>query len=190
MALKGADALAALDASAGVRAARNVQLPELDGLVETTRDQITAVGRERDRVHTVLVAIRALQALHQIAGGGVPDAHALVQRTRRDIVAVRRHGHSGHAVFDAQSVDQLAIQNIPKTNSLITTAGSDVPPVTSEIKRVDILFMSSEDVLDRSSGNIPNLYASQFRLSKDDVEISLRESACPPRRWRGICRPG
>lgn len=121
VALEGADAFAALDAAVGVHASRNSELPELDGLVQTTADQVAAVGRKGNRVYAVLVAIWVLQTLDQVAGCRVPHTHTLVQRASRNIVAIGGHGHRGYAVLDAEGVDKLAVKNVPETYGLVTT---------------------------------------------------------------------
>jgi hypothetical protein len=72
-------------------------------------------------------------------------------------VTIGRHGHRGDAVLDAQSVDELAIENIPQTDSLVTTARSNVTTVAGKVKRVDILLVAAEDMLDGACSNIPNL---------------------------------
>lgn len=154
---KSADTFAALDTAAWQKTSGRGELPHLDSLVQTTRDQVTPVGRECNRVDAVLVSIGALETLHQISGCRVPDANALVEGTGRNVVTVGRHGDCGDTILNAQSVDQLAIQDIPKAHGLVATSRSNVAAVTSEVKGVDILFMSGEDVLNRAGSNIPNL---------------------------------
>lgn len=155
--LESADAFAALDAASRQKTPGRGEFPHLDGLVQTTRDKVTAVGCERDRVDTVLVSVGALETLHQVSCRRVPDTNALVERAGRNVVTVGRHGHSGNTILNAQGVHKLAVQNIPKAHSLVTTSGSDVAAVTSKVKGVDVLLMSGKDVLNRTSGNIPNL---------------------------------
>lgn len=157
MAFKGSHAFAGLDTAAGIAASGNAELPKLDGLVETATDEVAAIGSEGDRVNAILVTLGVLQTFHQVAGGGIPDADALVQRTGCDVVAIRRHRHRGHAILDAQSVDQLALHDIPKSHSLVAAAGCDVPTISGEVKGVDILLVAAEDVLDGSRSDIPNL---------------------------------
>jgi hypothetical protein len=103
------------------------------------------------------VAVRVLQTLHQVASGGIPDTHALVQRTGSDVVAVGRHGNRGDAILNAEGVDELAVKNIPKTHGLVSTARSDVTSVVGEVEGVDILLVTAEDILDGARGNIPDL---------------------------------
>lgn len=158
MALESANALAALDAAVRVHAPRDGKLPQLDSLVQTTANQVATVGRKGNRVHAVLVAVGVLQTLHQVASGGIPHSHALVQRTGCHVVTIRGHGHRGDAVLDAQGVDELAIQNIPKTDSLVTTARSNVATVAGKVQGVDVLLVTAEDVLDGTCSNIPDLF--------------------------------
>jgi hypothetical protein len=72
-------------------------------------------------------------------------------------VAIGGHGHGGDAVLDAQGVDELAIQDIPETDSLVTTARGNVATVASKVQGVDILLVAAEDVLDGTRSNIPDL---------------------------------
>lgn len=134
VALEGTDALAALDAGVGVHASRNSKLPEFDCLVQTTADQVAAVGCKGNRVHAVLVAIGVLQTLHQVASRGVPHAHALVQRASRNIVAIGGHGHRRHTVLDAEGVDEFAIKYVPETHGLVTTAGGNVTAIAGKVQ--------------------------------------------------------
>lgn len=157
MALESANALAALDAAVRVHAPRDGKLPQLDSLVQTTANQVATVGRKGNRVHAVLVAVGVLQTFHQVASGGIPDSHTLVQRAGCHVVAIGRHGHGSDTVLDAQGVDELAIQDIPQTNSLVTTARGNVATVASKVQGVDILLVTAEDMLDGACSNIPNL---------------------------------
>lgn len=156
MALERPHALAKLDV-AGVVSPGNSELPELDCLVQTTADQVAAVGCKSNRVHTVTVTVRVLQTLHQVTSSGVPDANTLVQRTRGNVVTIGRHGHRSHTIPNAESVHELAVENIPQTNCLVTATRRDVPSVAGEIEGVDVLLVSRENVLDGTGSNIPNL---------------------------------
>lgn len=158
MTFEGSHAFAGLDTAVGIAASGNAELPKLDGLVETATDKVAAIGSEGDRVNAILVTLGVLQTFHQVAGGGIPDADALVQRTGGDVVAIGRHRYRGHAVLDAQSVDQLALHDIPESHGLVAATGRDVPTISGEVKGVDILLVAAEDVLDGSRSDIPNLY--------------------------------
>ena len=72
-------------------------------------------------------------------------------------MSIGGHGHGGNTVLDAQSVDKLAIQDIPKTDGLVTTARSNVTTIAGEVERVNVLFVTAEDVLDGARSNVPNL---------------------------------
>lgn len=157
MTFKSADAFTTLNSASGVGATGHVELPKFDGLVQTTTDKVAAVGGEGNRVHAVLVSIGALQPFHKVAGSGIPNTHTLIERACGDVVTIWGHSHGGHTVFDAQGVDQLAIQDIPKANSLVSTTGCNVPTIASEVKRVDILLVTGKDMLDRPGIDVPNL---------------------------------
>jgi hypothetical protein len=72
-------------------------------------------------------------------------------------VTVGGHSHRGDAIFDAQGVNKLAIQDIPQTDSLVTTARGNIATVAGKVQRVDILLVAAEDMLDGACSNIPNL---------------------------------
>ena len=133
MTFESADAFTALDSASGIGAPRHIKLPKLDSLVKTTTDKIPAVGRECDRVHTVLVAIGALQPFYEVTGSGIPNTDTLIKRAGGDIVTIRRHGNGSHTVFNAQGVDQLAVQDIPEAHGLVSTTGRNVATVASEV---------------------------------------------------------
>jgi hypothetical protein len=158
VAFESTNAFAALDGTVGVHAPGHGKLPILDSLVQTATDQVAAIGREGNRVHTVLVTIGVLQALHQVAGGSVPDAHALIQRTGSHVAAIRRHSHSSDTVLDAKGVDKLAIENIPQAHGLVSTARCDETAIASKVQRVNVLLVSTEDVLNGARVDVPNLY--------------------------------
>lgn len=157
MALESTDALAALDSAVRVHAPGNGEFPELDRLVQTATDEVAAVGRKGNRVDTVLVAVGVLQTLHQVTSGGVPHADALVQGTGSHVAAIGGHGYSSDTILDAESVDELAIEDIPQTDSLVSTARGDEATIASKVQRVDVLLVSTEDVLDGARVDIPNL---------------------------------
>lgn len=149
--------LAELDAAGGTRLPRGLKLPELNRLVKTTADKVPTIGRKSDRINTVLVTIRILQAFDQVAGRGIPNADTLIQRTGSNIATFRRHGNGSNPVFNAQSVHEMTFENIPKAHRLVTATRRNKTSVARIIEGVDILFMSAEDVLDCSGGNIPDL---------------------------------
>ena len=72
-------------------------------------------------------------------------------------MTIRRHSDCGNAILNAKSIDELTVEDVPKTNSLIATSRRNVTTIASKIERVNILFMAGEDVLDRTGRDIPNL---------------------------------
>lgn len=104
------------------------------------------------------MAIGVLQALHQVTSGSVPHADALVQGSGSHVAAIGGHGHGGDTIFNAQSVDKLTIENIPQAHSLVTTARSNETAVTSKVQRVNILLVTTKDVLNSARVDIPNLW--------------------------------
>lgn len=147
----------ALGRAVGDRSARKVELPELNGLVQTAANQVATIRGKRNGIDAVLVAIGALQAHDQSASGSVPNPDALIQGTRCNVVAIGRHGNRSDTVLNAQPEDQCAIQKVPEPHRLVPASGGDVPSIHSKVQGVDILFVARENMLDGASGNIPHL---------------------------------
>ena len=59
--------------------------------------------------------------------------------------------------FDAEGVDELAVQDVPETHGLVPTARGNVATVAGEVEGVNILLVAGEDVFDRAVGDIPYL---------------------------------
>lgn len=87
--LEGLDALATLrlDTSTVVEASV-VELPHLDSLVKRAGNKVATIGRERNTIDTILVALFALSALNKNTSLGIPNADALVQATCSDETVV------------------------------------------------------------------------------------------------------
>lgn len=132
VALKRLDALAALRARL-VSLTRGAELPHLDSPVKTARDEVLAVGRESDRVHTVLVAVRSFETLNEEARVNVPDTHALIEGACGNKLSVRRDGNSSNAVLYRESECVAALLNIPQANGPVTTTRGDRSSVASEV---------------------------------------------------------
>lgn len=158
VALEGLDTLATLGlATSAVVEAGVVELPHLDGLVERTRNEVTAIRRECNTVHAVVVALLALGTLNEHTSLGVPDTHALVQAACSDKTVVGRDGDGGNAVFDLESEDALVLLDVPKPDCAVTRTGGDVTTIGGKVQRVDVLLMASELVQDTFGGNFPDL---------------------------------
>lgn len=165
--LEGLDAAAPLGSVAGVLATRGHEFPHLDGLVQRTGDQILAVGRERNRVDGILVPVRTLEALDQVARGGIPDADTLVERSGCDVLGVGGDGDRGDPVLDAKSEDVLTSLDIPEADRAVATTRSNRAPVTSKVQRIDVLLVTGKSVADRPRRDIPNLnMLASFRRSE------------------------
>lgn len=156
VALKRLDALATLRARL-VSLTRGAELPHLDSPVETARDEILAVGRESDRVHTILVAVRTFETLNEEARVNVPDTHALIEGACGNKLGVRRDGDSSNAVFYRESESVATLLNIPQANSPVATARGNCPSVASKVQRVNILLVAREVVANRSGLDVPDL---------------------------------
>lgn len=75
-------------------------------------------------------------------------------------MTIRRHGDCRHSIFNGESVEKLALEDIPKAYSLVTAAGSDIPSIAGIVEGVNVLFVAGENMLDCSSGDVPNLFRS------------------------------
>lgn len=140
------------------KAARGAELPHLDGLVQTTADKVLAVGREGDRVHAVLVTVRALEPFQEIALVEVPNPDALVERAGGDVLSVGGDGNGRDAILNGQGEDVSALLDIPKADSAVATAGGDGASVASEVQRINVLLVTREGVANLLLVNIPDLH--------------------------------
>jgi hypothetical protein len=158
VALESLDALAALGLDAGaVVEAAVIELPHLDRLVERAGHEVAAVRGEGNTVNTVLVALLAFSALDENTSLGVPDADALVQATCSDEAVVRRDGNGGNAVFNLESKNTLVLLDVPKPDSAVAGAGSDVTTIRGEVQRIDVLLVARELVENALASNVPDL---------------------------------
>lgn len=133
MTLEGLDAAAAFRSLVLHVAARCGELPELDGLVQTSGDKVPAVRRERHAVYAVLVAIRSLKALHRTALSEIPDANALVQGASSNIFGVWGYGYCGHTILNGKHCEGCAVLNIPKPDGAVSTSGSNCTAVARKV---------------------------------------------------------
>lgn len=134
------------------------------------------------------MAIWALEALHKVAIGGIPNSDALVKRPSSDILSVGRDSNSGDAIFNAESQDVLAGFDVPQADGAVAAAGCDGASITSKVKGVDILLVASEGVPDGPVGNIPYLLAiSRYNLG---VGIDLLGSTYLQRPLQDIAHLG
>lgn len=132
------------------------KLPHLDGLVQATADEVTRVGRESNRVNTVLVALGTLETLQQEACLDIPDPDTLVKRAGGDILGIGRDGNGGDAVLDGERCRVQTSLNIPKPDSAIATARSNGAAITGKIQAVDILLVTSESVANLPVLDVPD----------------------------------
>jgi hypothetical protein len=156
VALKGTNAFASRR-STWHQARGSRQLPHLDGLVETTADQPIARWSKGHRVDAVFVAMLALQAHYEVSGEDLPHANALVKGTSCDEAVVWGDGDRGDTVLDGQIENLLVGLQIPQSDAAITTARCDKATIASEVKRINVLLMASELVLDGAAGDVPDL---------------------------------
>lgn len=157
MTLEGSDASSALGAGARVTATGSDELPHLDGPVQTTRHKIPSVGCEGNRVDGILVAVRALEALHQVSVGSIPYADALVEGASRDVLGIGRDSDGGHTVLNAEGQDVLTSLDVPESNGAVAATRCDSTSIAREVEGVDILLVASKAVSDGPVGNVPNL---------------------------------
>ena len=119
MSFKGLDTSPTLELTV---ATRTRELPHLDCLVQAAAHEITAVGRKRHAVNTVLVPVWAFKAFAQVTSLNVPNANALVERAGSNVLGIGRDGDRGHPVFDAQDKNHAASLDVPKSHGTVSTA--------------------------------------------------------------------
>jgi hypothetical protein len=168
--LEGLDASSALGAGAGVTATGSHELPHLDSPVQTAGDEVPSVGRERNRVDGILVAVGALETLNKVAVGSIPHADALVEGTSRDVLGVRRDGDGSHAVLDTEGQDVLACLNVPEADGAVTATRGDGASIAREVEWVDILLVTSEAIPNGSVRDIPNLTKLALAFLKSNTK--------------------
>ena len=150
------------------------KVPHLDSLIQATTDELCPIRRECDRIHAILVTFNAIQTLREITSASVPHSHTLIQRSCRDKGTIRGHGHCSHPIFDLECQNFFTCINVPDSDRMIPTARCDELAVTSEIKRIDVLFMTGEGVLDCLCGNVPDLIATVSSLVRGESELAGR----------------
>jgi len=155
------------------------QLPHLNRLVKTSTDEPISRGSKSNRVDTILVPDFAFQSLDETAGGGVPHADALIKRARSNEAVVWRDCHSCDAVFNRQLERLPVVPDVPQSDRAVATAGRNELAITREVQRVDILLVTSELVPNSTSGNLPNLKASQHPFRMDIHTIRRRHKNIP-----------
>jgi hypothetical protein len=103
------------------------------------------------------MSIRALQALDKVARRNVPNADALVQRSRCHKLGVGRDCYSSYTVLDGKSQRVSSCFNVPESDSSVTTAGGDGSAVSCEVERVDVLLVTREVVANDTVLDVPDL---------------------------------
>lgn len=166
VALKGLDAAPTLKGLLLTHGSRGGQLPHLNSLVQAAADEFTGVGGERHTVNAILVAIGPLKALEKESQLDVPHPDALVKRAGSHILSIGRDGNSSDTVLDGERERIHAGFDIPESDGPVATAGGNRAPVTSKVKRVDILLVACKGVADLSRLDIPNLHKSVAALQK------------------------
>lgn len=159
MAFERADAPATGDAAGDEARPGRVELPHLDGLVETATDEATASGGKGNTVDTVLVAVLAFETDDELAALDVPDTDALVEGTGGDEEVVGRDGDGGDAVLDGEVCNLRVGLEVPQTDTAVATAGSNDAAVAGKVETVNVLLVAGELVLDGAAGNVPDLGA-------------------------------
>lgn len=136
-------------------------VPQLDGLVTATRNDLTVVRAEAHAEHIAGVAHKAAGSQTSVE---VPQTERLVPRSRQSELAVRRDHHVRHKVVVAVenllrvTVVRLVARKVPDNDSLVTRGSQ---------QQVRVL-------LRRSDGSDPTLVARQATL----VSERLRPNEC------------
>lgn len=139
------------------------QLPHLNRLIQRPRHQLPSMRRESDRINTIFMSLLAFRAHDNAAGTHIPDAHALVQTSRRNEVAIWRYCYSSNTVFDLKSERALVLRNVPDADGAVAGAGGDDAAVAGPVEGVDVLVVAGELVADDAGGDVP--YLKKNRVS-------------------------
>ena len=156
MTLKRLDAAPTLRRRRSGDTAGGAELPHFNSLVQTAADKVAAIGREGNAVDTVLVAIRALEALCKVASH-VPDPDTLVQGSGSNELLVGRDSNSRDTIFNREDRRVLPGFNVPETDGSVAAARSNRPAIARKIETIDILFMAVECVANGPRLDIPDL---------------------------------
>lgn len=135
------------------------------------------------------MALLALQAHNEVAGVDVPHTNALVERSGRDIAAVRGDGDGSNAVLNRQVEYLLIGLKIPKADAPIAASGCNDAAVLRKVERVDVLLMAGELMLDRAACDIPNpdhlvlgtcskVLAVGAEADAADIQVAILGEAC------------
>jgi hypothetical protein len=135
MTFEGLDAATALERGLlGVAdLARRGQFPHLDGLVQAAADKLAGVRGECDTIHTILVAVRTLEALEQVAHLDIPHPDALVKRAGSDELGIGRNGDRRDAILYGERQVAVARFQVPDSDGSIATSGSDRASIAGEV---------------------------------------------------------
>lgn len=158
--LKGLDAAAALERRLlGVAhlLARRGELPHLDSLVQATTNELAGVGRERNTINAVLVSVRALEALEEVAHLDVPNPHTLIQRSGSHKLGIGGDGNRGDAVLNGERQVAIACLQIPDPHGPVTTSRRNGAAITGKVERVNVLVVAGKGGSDLPGRNIPDL---------------------------------
>lgn len=97
-------------------------VPELDGLITGTGDDLTVVGREGDGKNIFGVTNETVGSNTSVY---IPETESLIPRRGKDVMTVRRDDNVGDKVVvtfkstTGNSVVNFITDNIPNKNSLI-----------------------------------------------------------------------
>ena len=136
---------------------QRLRVPNTDGVVARTGDELLTVGPPRQRIDKVFVAA---QPRYLLEGLGVPDAHIVVSPAASDALAVRTiHGAEHLIAVSDQIVQPRAGRGIPDPHDPVQRGRQDPPAVGAESHGSDLIAVT-----------VRNLANQLQRLPVQDVE--------------------
>ena len=133
------------------------QFPHLDRLVKTTTNQVSSIRRERHRVDTIFMAFGAVKPFNQVPATSIPNSHTLVKRSCCNVLTIRGDSDGCYAIFDAKTQDLSIGFDVPDTDCTVSTTGSNVLAISSEVEGIDVLLMPRKCTADSAVLYVPNL---------------------------------
>jgi hypothetical protein len=103
------------------------------------------------------MAIDTIESPNSVTSTDIPHSDTLIERASRNVFSPGRNGYRCNTVFDGKTKDFSVLFNVPDANSMITTAGGNLPAVACKVEGVDVLLMSGKGSSYGTALNVPDL---------------------------------
>lgn len=103
------------------------------------------------------MTLLAFKFHNDVASVRIPNANALIKRSGGNKTIVWGNGNCGDTVLNIQVENLLVRLKVPKTDAPVTASGCNDPPITSEVKGINVLLVAGKLVFDSPVGDIPYL---------------------------------